>query len=79
MKDLDSIYVAARELPSAQRPAYLAQACAGDPVLRRRVEQMLAVAEKAEAFIADLPEDEPPGCKAASPPAKTMKLEITDV
>jgi len=57
MKDLDSIYFAARELPPEDRPAYLSKVCAGDNSLRMRVEQMLAVADEAEAFITDLPED----------------------
>jgi tetratricopeptide (TPR) repeat protein len=53
MKDLDSIYFAARELPPEDRAAWLAQACGDDGALRARVEQMLAVADQAEAFIAD--------------------------
>jgi len=58
MKDLDAIYFAARELSPEDRPAYLANSCAGDQALRTRVEQMLAVASEAEAFIPDLPDDE---------------------
>jgi hypothetical protein len=50
LKDLDAIYFAARELPPGERPAYLVEACRGDDPLRARVEQMLAVAEEAEAF-----------------------------
>ena len=57
MKDLDSIYFAARELPPADRPAYLSRACEGDQVLRARVEQMLAMSAEAEAFLTDLPDD----------------------
>lgn len=37
-----SIFEKALELPSVHRPAYLAQACAGDEELRRQVEQMLS-------------------------------------
>ena len=58
MKNLDAIYFAARELPSADRPDFLAQACAGDDELQKRVKQMLAVSAEAEAFITDLPDDE---------------------
>ncbi len=60
MRDLDSIYFDARELPPAERSTFLQGACAGDEALRARVEQMLAVSEEAEAFITDLraePED----------------------
>ncbi|MBM3845130.1 MAG: serine/threonine protein kinase [Verrucomicrobia bacterium] len=38
-----------------ERPAYLHQACGGDSLFRARIEEMLAVAEKAEAFIDDSP------------------------
>ena len=57
MKDLNVIYFTARGLSPEDRPAYLAEACQGDPSLRARVEQMLAVSEEAEAFIADVPDD----------------------
>ncbi len=57
-KDLDSIYFDARELPPGERPAYLTRVCGEDSALRARVEQMLAVADEAEAFITD-PPDEP--------------------
>jgi pyruvate dehydrogenase E2 component (dihydrolipoamide acetyltransferase) len=56
MKDLDLIYCTARELPPEERPAYLTKDCGDDIELRTRVEQMLAVSDEAEAFIADLPE-----------------------
>ena len=61
MKDLKAIYFTARGLPPERRPAFLDQACEADPALRARVEQMLAVAEEAEAFITDLPDDQPEG------------------
>jgi hypothetical protein len=53
IKDLDSTYFAAREPPEDDRAAWLALACEDDGAVRTRVEQMLAVADKAEAFIAD--------------------------
>ncbi len=53
MPDIDLIYCTARELPPEERPAYLDQVCKSDSALRARVEQMLAVAEQAEAFVAD--------------------------
>src|SRR5258708_4193597 len=79
MKDLDEIYFTARELPPAERPAYLASACGGDPEFRRRVEQMLAVAEEAEAFITDLPDAESKDQRPDREPVKTLKLEPADI
>ena len=57
MKDLDSIYCDARELAPEARPAFLRQACAGDEALRVRLLQMLSVAEEAEAFLTDFPDE----------------------
>jgi Leucine-rich repeat (LRR) protein len=78
MKDVDSIYFAARELPLADRAAYLAQACGNDSVLRSRVEQMLALASEAEAFITDLPDTGLPDQKPPGALARTIKLEPAD-
>jgi serine/threonine protein kinase/WD40 repeat protein len=41
----------ARKLPATERMAYLDQACAGDPSLRRRVEELLRASEDAESFL----------------------------
>jgi serine/threonine protein kinase/tetratricopeptide (TPR) repeat protein len=79
MKELDSIYFAARELPPEKRLAYIAKVCAGDQGLRARVEQMLAVADQAEAFITDLPDNKSADRKAARGLGETHKLEPTDV
>ncbi len=68
MNDLRAIYFTATGLPAEDRPAYLAKACEGDPLLRARVEQMLALTGEAEAFITDLPD--------AEPAAKTLKVEL---
>src|SRR5258708_4380916 len=78
MKDLDSIYFAARELPPEDRPAYLSKVCAGDKSLRTRVEQMLAVADEAEAFITDLPDAESADRKPDRETVKTHKGEIAE-
>ncbi len=78
MKNLDAIYFAARELPSAHRPDFLAQACAGDDELRKRVTQMLAVSRDAEAFITDLPDDESGDRTSDNGSAKNLKLDLTD-
>ena len=78
MKNLDAIYFTARELPSADRPAFLAQACAGDDELQQRVKQMLAVSAEAEAFIADLPDDESEDRTSDNGSAKNLKLDLAD-
>ncbi len=78
MKNLDAIYFAARELPSADRPDFLAQACAGDDELQKRVKQMLAVSAEAEAFITDLPDDESEARTSDNGSAKTPKLDLAN-
>ena len=77
MKDLKAIYFTARGLPPKRRPTFLDQACEGEPVLRARVEQMLAVSDEAEAFITDLPEAE---LKEPRPGrALVQDIELADV
>ena len=78
MKNLDAIYFAARELPSADRPDFLAQACAGDDELQKRVKQMLAVSAEAEAFITDLPDDDSEDRTSDNGSAKSRKLDLAD-
>src|SRR6516225_5009894 len=46
-----SVFSAARQLPAAERAAYLDQTCAGDPALRQRVEELLRSSEDAEGFL----------------------------
>jgi eukaryotic-like serine/threonine-protein kinase len=77
LKDLDQIYFAARELPPEDRPAYLTEACGDDLALRTRVEQMLGVADEAEAFMADIPDNESREQKPLRAPLKTRKVERT--
>src|SRR5438876_11401074 len=49
---LEATFFAALEKGSAQeRAAYLDEACAGDPDLRRRVEKMLAAQAQAGSFL----------------------------
>ena len=79
MKDLDLIYVTARELSPEDRPAYLAQACGGDHGLRRRVEQMLAVADEAEAFITDLSDAESDEREPGGGTIIVLQHEIADI
>jgi tetratricopeptide (TPR) repeat protein len=46
------LFVAALRVDPAQREAYLAEACAGDEALRRRVAELLAAHEHAGSFLA---------------------------
>ncbi|HSY17854.1 MAG TPA: tetratricopeptide repeat protein [Candidatus Acidoferrales bacterium] len=46
-----TVFSAARRLPTGERAAFLDKACAGDAALRQRVEELLATAEKASAFL----------------------------
>jgi len=78
LKNLDSIYFAARELPREARPAYLTKVCQGDQALRRRVEQMLAVTDEAEAFITDLGDDEWEARKPGREALEDLKPGIAD-
>src|SRR5215469_13731184 len=79
LKDLDSIYFEARGLPPGDRPAYLTRVCGEDSGLRTRVEQMLAVADEAEAFITDLPDDQPYARKFDRESLKTLQADLADV
>ena len=49
---LEPILDEALELAPAERAAFLASACAGEPALRREVEELLAADESADAFLA---------------------------
>ena len=46
-REIERLYHAALELEESQRPAFLEEACAGDPSLRREVESLLAHNEAA--------------------------------
>src|SRR5262245_52364394 len=47
------IFGSAADLPLDQRAAYLADACAGDAILRARVEQLLRALDSGAEFLAD--------------------------
>ena len=54
-RDEKAIFAAARELTeAAQRRAFLDQACANDPSMRLRLEEMLTSQTQAEQFFACL-------------------------
>jgi eukaryotic-like serine/threonine-protein kinase len=50
-QEIERIYHAAREMDGTARAEYLAQACAGDPALRERVEFLLTQADQAGSFL----------------------------
>ena len=63
-----AVFAAARRLPEAERAAYLDEACAGDPALRRRVEELLRVGEEADAFLQEpAPRAQRPDGDSAAP------------
>lgn len=75
MKDLNAIYFTAQQLPVEERPAYLARACEGDRELRARVERMLALANRAEAFFTTIqPDAELENRKPAREPIEPIDL-----
>jgi eukaryotic-like serine/threonine-protein kinase len=56
-REVDRIFDAALDRPPGERTAFLDEACAGDPVLRREVERLLA-ADAREAVVLDRPANE---------------------
>lgn len=50
-RQVDGLFEAALELEAGERAAFLEDACAGDPDLRREVEKMLECDERAAGFI----------------------------
>jgi serine/threonine protein kinase/Tol biopolymer transport system component len=48
---LKDVFAGARALPADARPAYLAQACAGNETLRQEVESLLASDARAKSFL----------------------------
>ena len=49
--DPETVFHAARQLPPADRPAYLDEACGDDPAARRRIERLLAAAPDVGSFL----------------------------
>ena len=48
---LKEVFAGARALPADRRPAYLAEACAGNDALRQEVESLLASDQRAKSFL----------------------------
>ena len=51
-RQIGELYHAALEVEAAERPAFLARACAGNEELRRDVESLIVSHEQSEDFIA---------------------------
>src|SRR5580700_3859867 len=49
-----AIFNAARRLPADERAAYVEELCAGDALLRQRVEELLKANDAAGAFLKEL-------------------------
>ena len=52
-RQVKEIFQAAVELPEAEREAYLAGACGGDPSLRTEIESLIAAHEEPGSFLGD--------------------------
>jgi hypothetical protein len=61
---VEKILAEALDLSSAARRAYLDAACAGDPLLRKEIDSLLAASDQAGAFMS------PPGEQVWSTQAK---------
>ena len=53
--EVDRLFEEALDRPTAERPAFLEAACAGDTALRQEVERLLAADEKGAGFLAGAP------------------------
>jgi serine/threonine protein kinase len=72
-----ALFSAALELPVGERAAYLDKACADDPSLRQRLEELLRVHQDAITFLenkAPAPQKSP---KGAEVPGATIRLSIS--
>src|SRR5262249_4492021 len=54
---IKELFASARELAADERPAFLEQACAGDELLRREVQSLLAAFPEGESFLETPPVD----------------------
>src|SRR4030095_7420633 len=67
-----ALFSAALEVPAGQRAAYLDEACADDPALRQRLEELLQVHEDAITFL----ENPPPGAQESPTDAKVTAATL---
>ena len=71
----ETIFIAALELPQAQRSAFLATACGDNLKLRQRVEALLRADDAPESF---LPEQPGPAAAAAPTAADFIAAQLTE-
>jgi serine/threonine protein kinase/tetratricopeptide (TPR) repeat protein len=74
-----AIFAAALELSADQRGAYLDQACAGDDALRRRVEALLRIQDKAGNFFDKLASVARPSSAEAEMPGSSVATRIPGI
>ena len=74
-----AIFAAALELPADQRGAYLDQACAEDPALRRQVEALLRVHDDAGNFFEKLASVARPSTAEGEMPGPKITIRIPAV
>ena len=75
----DALFQAAVQLSGAERASFLKGACHGDPVLRGRLEALLAAHEQPDTLLAAEPEIAGLDSEASARQAQvTIKLELTD-
>ncbi len=79
MKDLDAIYLAAREMSKEQRVSYLDGACDGDEGVKARILEMLGKSNDAEAFFGESGEDVPTLLGGTQPPGGSTEITYRDV
>src|SRR5467141_2953489 len=68
-----AVFSAARRLPAAERAAYLDEVCAGDAILRQRLEELLQADEQALGFLQNPAPDAQPRVDASASP-RTLEI-----
>ena len=73
-----ALFIAARRLAAAQRPAFLDEACAGDAALRRRINDLLDADAARGGFLDELPPEsgEPSSQPPEGPPSPGAAMRM---
>src|SRR6266851_5379216 len=71
-----AVFSAARRLPAAERAAYLDEVCAGDAILRQRLEELLQADEQALGFLQNPAPDAQPRVDASASP-RTLEISAS--
>jgi Tol biopolymer transport system component len=75
-KRLEALYQEASARPAADRPAFLAEACADDEAMRRNVESLLKESDSDDGFLATVPLALPPHVVADLVPATMIGTSL---